>query len=545
METEYKKDLKHNYLVITEVEHKSGTNYCVKMLEHQKIEGILMLEQRRLDDKTLYYYDISSRQSMAAILDRTSLTKDKIISLCKGIISTLERAYEYLLPEEDFILTPEYIYMEVASNEPSLCFLSGYNRPIKEQISGLLEYLMNRVDYNDREAVLLIYRLYAVSREEGYTLEHLIQELQELPLDETIEQVKSGTKAGSKEGIKVTTKSEIKAETRLETKSDNNRHVAINRGQVMSASSQEVDIRKEKNIPVMMEKLEKEVEISYYPVITYLCTAASIAGGFLLFALSWKTKAIYNTYGKQMDYIKLAALLLIIFCCEGYLMKMLWDKKYKTTRIIRKNEYVDPRQLMGQATLAKKAVFENTETYLQKQRTINGNNPLQQITKDEIPGSTVMHKRPEHGEHPKEYDNSKKVNNSKEYENSKEYDNPTCLLNGTCEDISISYSASHTPEFLLRALDKENYQSIAIESFPFFIGKLKKNVDYCLEKDVVSRYHAKVLKEDNRYFIMDMNSTNGTYVNGESIKTYEKREVSRGDEVSLADIKFKVEFAPD
>jgi pSer/pThr/pTyr-binding forkhead associated (FHA) protein len=95
---------------------------------------------------------------------------------------------------------------------------------------------------------------------------------------------------------------------------------------------------------------------------------------------------------------------------------------------------------------------------------------------------------------------------------------------------------------MLIALDDTNYQSIPITDFPFFIGKLKKNVDYCLKEDVVSRYHAKLLKEGDRYFLMDMNSTNGTYINGEALKTYEKKEIKQGDEISFANIKYRLEM---
>jgi hypothetical protein len=185
MEVEYKKDLKHNYMVIAENNPDQMEAYSIKMLEAQTMEGILSVEQRSMDNKILLYYDITAKQAMSAILDKTVLSYDKVRNLCTGIIETIERAYEYLLPEDDFILSPEYIYMEVGSNKPVLCFLPGYGLRIKEQMSSFIEYLMNKVDYNDKEAVLLVYQLYADSREEGYTFDHLWKALQEKPLLKT------------------------------------------------------------------------------------------------------------------------------------------------------------------------------------------------------------------------------------------------------------------------------------------------------------------------------------------------------------------------
>jgi hypothetical protein len=123
MEVEYKKDLKHNYMVITEDPDKMEA-YSIKMLEAQTIEGILSVEQRRMDNKILLYYDITAKQAMSAITDKTVLSYEKVRSLCTGIIETIEKAYEYLLPEDDFILAPEYIYMEVGSNKPDTWYIS-------------------------------------------------------------------------------------------------------------------------------------------------------------------------------------------------------------------------------------------------------------------------------------------------------------------------------------------------------------------------------------------------------------------------------------
>jgi pSer/pThr/pTyr-binding forkhead associated (FHA) protein len=64
-------------------------------------------------------------------------------------------------------------------------------------------------------------------------------------------------------------------------------------------------------------------------------------------------------------------------------------------------------------------------------------------------------------------------------------------------------------------------------------------VDYCLEKDVVSRFHAKITKEQEQYYITDLNSTNGTFVNQEPLQTYQKKEIKLGDEIAFANIRYQ------
>jgi pSer/pThr/pTyr-binding forkhead associated (FHA) protein len=64
-------------------------------------------------------------------------------------------------------------------------------------------------------------------------------------------------------------------------------------------------------------------------------------------------------------------------------------------------------------------------------------------------------------------------------------------------------------------------------------------VDYCLEKDVVSRFHAKITKEQEQYYITDLNSMNGTFVNQELLQIYQKKEIKFGDEIAFANIRYQ------
>jgi pSer/pThr/pTyr-binding forkhead associated (FHA) protein len=92
---------------------------------------------------------------------------------------------------------------------------------------------------------------------------------------------------------------------------------------------------------------------------------------------------------------------------------------------------------------------------------------------------------------------------------------------------------------LLKSVDESIDTSVSVTEFPFFIGKLRENVDYCLQKSVVSRYHAKITKEEDKYYITDLNSTNGTYVNETKLNPYENKELKQGDRVDLADLTFE------
>ena len=79
------------------------------------------------------------------------------------------------------------------------------------------------------------------------------------------------------------------------------------------------------------------------------------------------------------------------------------------------------------------------------------------------------------------------------------------------------------------APDKE----VRLKKNVFEIGRVKKN-DLCLKGDVkISRHHAKIEFIKGRFYIVDLQSANGTYVNDRLIRV--RTEIKDGDKVVLGD----------
>ena len=68
------------------------------------------------------------------------------------------------------------------------------------------------------------------------------------------------------------------------------------------------------------------------------------------------------------------------------------------------------------------------------------------------------------------------------------------------------------------------------------IGRSSGN-DIVLNDKKISGTHSKIIIEDDEFIIEDLNSTNGTYVNGKKIS---KSKIELGDELKLSSIKIKV-----
>lgn len=72
------------------------------------------------------------------------------------------------------------------------------------------------------------------------------------------------------------------------------------------------------------------------------------------------------------------------------------------------------------------------------------------------------------------------------------------------------------------------------------IGRGKKQTDYRLATNQISRVHACVLINENGIWIQDENSTNGTFVNSVRLAALENRQLRQGDIIAFANEEFFV-----
>ncbi len=81
---------------------------------------------------------------------------------------------------------------------------------------------------------------------------------------------------------------------------------------------------------------------------------------------------------------------------------------------------------------------------------------------------------------------------------------------------------------------------IFIDKPVFRIGKEKSCSDYFVESnDKVSRNHADIICKGQRYYIMDLNSKNRTFVNEQIISIQQEVEIFDGDHIRLANEEFE------
>lgn len=118
----------------------------------------------------------------------------------------------------------------------------------------------------------------------------------------------------------------------------------------------------------------------------------------------------------------------------------------------------------------------------------------------------------------------------------------TGLLEGktdVCEEMQTMLLTSQAYLAGTRSLvPVDGGKEIALPYFPFLIGKNEGITDYCLERQGVSRIHVKLEEKDGGYQVTDLNSTNGTKVNGRLLNANESCVLPIGGELTIAAERF-------
>lgn len=94
--------------------------------------------------------------------------------------------------------------------------------------------------------------------------------------------------------------------------------------------------------------------------------------------------------------------------------------------------------------------------------------------------------------------------------------------------------------YLIRTKTGEKKQ---INSVEFTVGKDETRVNYFINNnEAISRCHMKIIKRGINYFVMDLGSTNHTYLNGELLPENQEQPIKNGDSIKLADEEFILEI---
>ena len=160
-------DAAHNYMVL-ECPPGLKENYQYKMLAANRIRGLLACSGRTIDCREYLYYDISSRQSLTDLFERRPVRGSDLNRILEDLVHVEETLTEYLLDTSHLLMDPACIYMDFREQTCSFVYYPG-----EEEEGGpekLFSFLADRIDGRDKQAAALIYRLCMMAEKPGFRL---------------------------------------------------------------------------------------------------------------------------------------------------------------------------------------------------------------------------------------------------------------------------------------------------------------------------------------------------------------------------------------
>jgi len=90
----------------------------------------------------------------------------------------------------------------------------------------------------------------------------------------------------------------------------------------------------------------------------------------------------------------------------------------------------------------------------------------------------------------------------------------------------------------LKSIEEGKSENIIINKPDFIIGRLKEHVDFVISNSAVGKVHVNITNHDGKYFIKDLNSKNGTFINDKRITSNVEYEIINRDKISFANSEY-------
>ncbi len=360
--TEYRRYQGKSYMVCICGAALEGYEY--PMLAKNRIFGLLPFQMIRADGTVQFWYDISGRQALEEWAKIKKPGSEFLKNFFSALSAVLERAGEYLLPEDGVSLDPEQIFVDADGQGIAFCYTPFEKTAFPEALRGFMEYFLSHMEHDGGEGTKQCYAVYEKCQQGHSDLEKLLGMLMQ--------------EVGTKENYR----------------------------------------SKELDQPIKQERVPQKI-------------------------------------------------------------LQQWDKQPKRTgkkyRKGMKSICAQKSRLFTKRNVAKEAFAFEPE---------------------ECP---------------------------------KESSNPTLLLGSEIKEILGEFKYEGDGEG----------ENLSVTTSVFLIGSRREEVDGVILKDTVSRIHARVTKEEGSFYLEDLNSTNGTYHNGELLNYRDKIKLEKNDRVTFAQEEYR------
>lgn len=556
-----------NYAVIdTKEEWKCEDDYEVKMLMLNTPEYFLHITMNYIDEKNSIYYDISSKQQLSKLFEYGKVTMEDVKSLFDNISRMVRVVDEYMLNLDRVILNPQDIYVSLSDKKYSFMYspVAG-EKDFYDKMRSLFEYILERFDHSVKKSSLVkFYEIYQRILVRDYTPDklmeffddenegiHIINEedLTDGRADnaygednaygrdraygednangknndyvEDINYAGNNNYAKNKTYIRNNNRVKGKAYTKdndsiidkIYDRNDNYNNNNNFEGTVIKDVMPEI---------INTDKPDKRSKKTTF-IIKAVATVLVL-------------NAIVSMFFKSYAVIKIGITASIICIIVGLAIFYITDKAAKVIgELINEDKVTEdeliPYRLHNYGNKTENGIAEDKASEAQVNTGLD-NEYGKQKDNNEYDNIVMAKVIDEEEEQPAQYGNTMLLS---DYLNMLKDNKLTLKITDTDSEIPLYVKKADGYEAVTEKLEPDSY--------PCTIGSLEESSDIYIASPIISKMHACIIKDEDKFYIEDMNSTNGTFINGERIAMHNKMCLSDGDALRIASYEFVVKLS--
>ena len=176
LDVKYYKDYRHNYLIIRGNSDSTENVYQRKMVTENRIQGLLVSQERYINGEILLYYEITSRQSLFSIYDGKNIGMKELCSFFVQLKIVNDMLQKYLLDGSCLLLIPEYVFQNIETGEYSFLY---YPDAEEDSFLQLMDFFISKVDNEDLKAVETVYKIADLVQREQFVLDEVLKWFQD------------------------------------------------------------------------------------------------------------------------------------------------------------------------------------------------------------------------------------------------------------------------------------------------------------------------------------------------------------------------------
>ena len=543
-EFDYESDASGSFLIVNADADEKVLTYQIEMIKNNPNKNILPVSLIQKDSKYQFRYSITSSLALSQYLKRNKLKRDEFIDIFYDITKTILDSKSYLLSDKAFIINKEYIYINPDSMEVALVYLPlNFDININEILKNFtINFIMYGSNIEESSNDNFIQRILYLLKSDTFNILELNNLLRELKAkretakmdvhqhsDKNLPDVENPSpnilepKAfiqGSE-----TTKSSVK---RPENKKPVTAKPEATKPKTCRPQIPKPQIPKPKvpkpqipgsrmpkprtNALIPNTKNDntasrpREIKMRYKTSVIVL---GGILQGIMLFcSILLLTSGVMDSLENDMA-INIIGVGMLVGAASYLVWKTLLVEKNKVENIstIKKSSAVAKQQLDGQK---KEPVFVPDRK----------NSPLAEGIK------------PERGR-----EQSLAVNLFKAADR-------TVIIQPKDYNKTMFLSSKEKAYPYLEGKNSSAREKIIINRSNFIIGRLPGKADYISKNNAVGKVHAEIISRDGCYFVKDLNSLNGTFINAKRLTSNMEYEIKNNDIITFANSEY-VFIIPD